>query len=127
VPEQGGPGGQAADVSSGASLTCKDSVLVGWGGALEDDIVSCPVLEVEDPGSSLKLQGCTVQLHPHSIQHRATILLRAMEHGTIRASGCKLVGPAPGSASGKSFATSVETHGVIALVSAAASVYTLAT
>jgi hypothetical protein len=27
---QGGLGGQAADAASGASLTCKDSLLVGW-------------------------------------------------------------------------------------------------
>jgi hypothetical protein len=120
LPEQGGLGGLAADVSSGACLTCKDSVLVSWGGALEGEVISCPVLMAQHSGSTLSVQGCTVQLHPDSSHLKTPILLRAMEHGNIRASGCKLVGPAPGSAPGKIVAAEADTHGVIALVSAAA-------
>jgi hypothetical protein len=118
--DQGGLGGLAADVFSGASLTCKDSVLVGWGGALEDDDISCPVLETMGRKATINVQRCTLQLHPDSTYLKPAIILRATEHASITATDCKLIGPAPGSSSGGETAATAETNATICLVSAAA-------
>jgi hypothetical protein len=115
---QGGLGGLAAETKSGAALTCKDSWLVGWGGAFDEDTLSCPVVAADGPRSALQLQGCTVQLHPDSTHSRPAILMCARGHASITATGCKLIGPAPGSTS-EARLTSAEAHSTIALVSAA--------
>jgi hypothetical protein len=121
VTMQGGLNAMAADVLSGASLTCKESMLVGWGGATDEDMVTCPVLRAEEPGSILKLQGCSVWLHPDSTHPLPAVILLAMDQASIRASGCKLTGPAPGSSPAKAVGAGADTHATIALVSAAAS------
>jgi hypothetical protein len=94
---QDGLGGPAADAATTASLTCKDSLLLGWGGASDQDYTSCPVVRVDGPGSTLQLQGCTVQLHPDSKHTRLAAILMATDHASATASSCKLVGPAQGS------------------------------
>jgi hypothetical protein len=121
---QGGPGGAAA-LALGGALTCSDSVLVGWGGATEDrsDLIqalSCPVAEAGYMGATVKLQGCTVQLHPDSWNPEAALLLRSSHHASLTAAGCKLVGPAPGNAPPEHM-NSVATagaNGALSLVSA---------
>jgi hypothetical protein len=118
--DQGGLGGLAADVFSGSCLTCKDSVLVGWGGALEDDDISCPVLEAQHPGSTINVERCTLQLHPDSTYSKPAIILRATEHASVTAADCKLIGPAPANSSGTmDTAAFAESHATICLVSAA--------
>jgi hypothetical protein len=101
-------------------LTCKDSVLVGWGGALEGDNISCPVLEAQHPGSTINVERCTLQLHPDSTYPKLAIILKAAQRASIIATDCKLVGPAPGNSSGRETAAFAETHATICLVSAAA-------
>jgi hypothetical protein len=119
--DQGGLGGLAADASTGASLTCKDSLLVGWGGASDQDDICCPILETQHSGSTLKVEGCTLQLHPDSRYSKPAVILRATDHASIRASGCRLVGPTPGNSSTMIVAAMAEAHGTIALVGTPAS------
>jgi hypothetical protein len=114
---QGGLGALAAEAHQGASLTCKDSVLVGWGGAVEHINASCPLVSARSVGTSLKLQDCVVQFHPDSRHPKPVGLLRAVTQGSTTASGCKLVGPAPGSCSERMFAAAAEDHGAISMVS----------
>jgi hypothetical protein len=118
--DQGVLNGIAADVFYGASLTCKDSFLVGWGGASDQEDIGCPVLMSGCPGSTLKLQGCTVQLHPDSTHPKPAVILMATDHASITASGCKFIGPAPGSQSREHGAAAALEQAAIALVSAAA-------
>jgi hypothetical protein len=116
---QGGPGGLAADAVLGGSLTCKDSLLVGWGGARDQDDDSCPVVAAVCQGSTVQLQRCTMQLHPESTHSMMAVILDAMDHASIQASSCKLIGPAPGSAPETAVIASAGTQATIALVSAA--------
>jgi hypothetical protein len=116
--DQGGLGAEAADVCSGASLTCKDSLLVSWGGATDVDNTSCPVLAASGPGSVLQLQKCTLQLHPDSVHPEPAMIFYARDYASVTASGCKLVGPAPGSTSEITSAAGAEAHATVVLVSA---------
>jgi hypothetical protein len=123
LPDQGGLGGLAADVFSGSCLTCKDSVLVGWGGILKDDGISCPLLQAGSCGTSVNVQQCTVQLHPDSTYPKPAVLLRATERASVTATDCKLTGPAPGNSSGMDTAATADTRAAICLVGGAAHVY----
>jgi hypothetical protein len=104
IPLQGGPNAYAAYSNKG-TLCCKDSLLVGWGGATDQlrDNTSCPVAAVMDAGSSLELDGCTIQLHPDSTHSLTTSLLGAVAHAQVKAVNCKFVGPAPGQSPAKSY------------------------
>jgi hypothetical protein len=108
----------AIKACSGSGITCKDSMLVGWGGPSGNLGLSCPVAEAGGGGCTLKLQGCTVQLHPESSHPRAAIVLRATESASITATGCKLIGPAPGNSAMTDVALAAEQHGDVSLVSA---------
>jgi hypothetical protein len=96
---QAGLGVQAADAYSGGSLSCKDSLLVGWGGVNDQGNISAPILEAAFTGSTMALQGCTLQLHPDSSYHMPANMMFARDDASITLSGCKLVGPAPGKSS----------------------------
>jgi hypothetical protein len=89
---------------------------------LNADDISCPVLEVQDCGTTATVQRCTLQLHPDSTYVRPAIVLRATHRASITATDCKLVGPAPGNSSGIDTAATAEAHATICLVSAAAHV-----
>jgi hypothetical protein len=92
---------------------------VGWGGASGDLGLSCPVAEAEGAGSTLKLQGCTVQLHPDSSHPSPVVVLHASRHASLTASGCKLAGPAQGKSMMKDIALAAGKYGDVSLVSAA--------
>jgi hypothetical protein len=114
---QGGLGGQAVDAIAGASVTCKDSLLVGWGGASDEDDICCPVVDASGAGSNMTVKGCTLQLHPNSRYPKIAVVVRAIDSGSATASDCKLIGPAPGSSSVVDMAAGGELNGAVALVS----------
>jgi hypothetical protein len=96
-----------------AQLTCKDSLLVGWGGATDQDCDSASVVHVSDQGAAASFEGCTLQYHEDS-QHMPLVLtghgcakgspdnpmpssmVVADQHGHLDMSQCHLVGPAGG-------------------------------
>jgi hypothetical protein len=73
---------------------------VGWGGATDQDRAkSCAIVEAADQGSTVKMQGCTLQYHLDS-KHALgidVVLVGRSSHAAL--SQCRLVGPAPGNAS----------------------------
>jgi hypothetical protein len=97
-------------VRNTAQLVCKDSLLVGWGGATDQDSESSSVVHVSDQGAAAIIEGCTLQYHPDS-KHMPTVLTHhgcakaspdnplpgslvvADEHGHVDLSECQLVGP----------------------------------
>jgi hypothetical protein len=52
---QGGLNSAAVEATKGGHLTCKDSLLVGWGGGTNNTNDSCPVAESHDDGTQLNL------------------------------------------------------------------------
>jgi hypothetical protein len=107
-----------AAYSIGGSLSCKDSLLIGWGGATDkpQDNVSCPIVIVDKAGGSLDLERCTIQLHPDSTHVLNTYLMAARVDAEIKASNCKFVGPAPGKSSGKAYGVSIQHNAAAAMV-----------
>jgi hypothetical protein len=99
-------------------MSCKDSLLVGWGGATDgvDDNISCPLVVVDDEDSSLELEGCTLQLHPDSTHSLPATLLGGRMSSQVKAVNCKLVGPAPGSSSAEVVGVLTQQHAAATLV-----------
>jgi hypothetical protein len=123
---QAGVGTHAVMAMQGGSLTCKDSLLVGWGGAVDHPgAIGCSVA-MATHNASLDLEACTLRLHPDSTHLVPTPVLFAKQHAHAKATDCKLVGPWPGSLtdSGMMVAGSdivgagVDTHASMTLVSA---------
>jgi hypothetical protein len=113
---QAGLNQPAAGVSDKAQLTCKDSLLVGWGGATDQDANRCNVVHTYGPGTSVVLEGCTLQYHPDSMHSLWTALVVAIERSHVSLSQCRLVGPAPGTASDTGFGVRAEQDATITLV-----------
>jgi hypothetical protein len=109
---QAGLNQPAAAVCDKAQLTCKDSLLVGWGGATDQDFESASVVLALGQGAAVSLEGCTLQYHPDS-QHTPTVLAHqglavagrpgdplpgslvvADWHVRVDLTQCQLVGPA---------------------------------
>jgi hypothetical protein len=101
------------------SLTCKDTLLVGWGGATDspDNNMSCPVAGVHHKGSSLELEGCTLQLHPESTHVLNTTLVAAASHAQVKGVSCKFVGPAPESSTARDYGVIAQQNATVGLVS----------
>jgi hypothetical protein len=116
-----------------AQLTCKDSLLVGWGGATDQDSESSSVINVSGRGVAA-CEGCTLQYHPDS-QHMPTVMFQegsyvqgqpdnpmpsslvvADEHGHVDLSQCQLVGPAYRSAALTGMGVRAEAYATINLV-----------
>jgi hypothetical protein len=107
---QAGPNAVAASSTNKGSLTCHDSLLVGWGGATDrqEHNMSSPVATVMETGSSLELERCTIQLHPDSTHSLPTPLLAASGHAQVKAVSCKFVGPAPGQSTAKAVGAALQ-------------------
>jgi hypothetical protein len=107
---QAGPNAYAALSINKGSLFCKDSLLVGWGGATDrqEQNMSCSVVTARENGSSLELEGCTIQLHPDSTHSLPTPLLAASGHAQVKAANCKFVGPAPGQSTAMSYGAALQ-------------------
>jgi hypothetical protein len=58
-----------------------------------------------------------VQFHPNSRQARDACVLIAVESSLIKARECRLIGPAPGSSSGREIGVAANTHATASLVS----------
>jgi hypothetical protein len=133
---QAGLNQPATLVRDQAQLTCKDSLLVGWGGATDQDIDSASIVYVSDQGAAASFEGCTLQYHPDS-QHMPLVLtgqgcttsspdtplpsslVVTEQHGRVDMSQCQLVGPAGGaseSAAPTGFGVRAGTHATITLV-----------
>jgi hypothetical protein len=97
---QAGLNQAVAYVYNKAQVTCKDSLLVGWGGATDQDDYSCPIVMAAEQGTSVKMQGCTLHYHPDSKHTLDAYLLLADKGAHAVLSQCRLVGPAPANASG---------------------------
>jgi hypothetical protein len=93
---QAGLNQPAARAVRQGQLTCKDSLLVGWGGAADHDTGSCPIVGAVESGTSVEMQGCTLQYHPDSKHTLDTSLLMVANSAQVALSQCRLVGPAPG-------------------------------
>jgi hypothetical protein len=52
---QGGLNCSAVGAEHGSHLTCKDSLLVGWGGGTDQDNMSCPVAGAWFEGTQLDM------------------------------------------------------------------------
>jgi hypothetical protein len=116
---QAGCNAAAVHVLGRGSVTCRDTVLVGWGGATDEDAeerASCPVAGVEEKSTRLELEGCTLQLHPDSTHVLPTSLLCARRHGRIQAANCRMVGPAPGSCTAMQYGVWAQAGAVVNLV-----------
>jgi hypothetical protein len=98
---QAGHNQPAAQALQRGQLTCKDSLLVGWGGAADQDMNSCPVVLASNQGTSVKVQGCTLQYHPDSKHTLDTFVVLARLDARMALSQCRLVGPAPGNTTGR--------------------------
>jgi hypothetical protein len=96
---QAGLNQAAAIVGLKGQLTCKDSLLVGWGGATDQDQSSCHIVCAAMPGSLIKMQRCTLQYHPDSKHTLGSDVVLVSECGHVALSQCRLIGPAPGNAS----------------------------
>jgi hypothetical protein len=107
-----------AVVDKKAQLTCKDSLLVGWGGATDQYIDNCHIDWACDRGTSAELQGCTLQYHPDSRHSRSFCLVVAVDQSHVSLSHCPLVGPAPGDAVSRGYGICSEDDGTITLVCA---------
>jgi hypothetical protein len=118
-----------------AHLTCKDSLLVGWGGATDQHLESSCVVCVSDQGVAA-LEGCTLQYHPDS-KHVPVVLTRhgqgcsveglpdnplpsslvvADQHCHVDLLKCQLVGPAFRDAAPTGFGVRAGAHATVALV-----------
>jgi hypothetical protein len=122
VMPQAGHNGYAAFCMNSGSLTCKDSLLVGWGGATDraEDNIGCPVTGSVKQGS-LSLEGCTIQLHPDSTHVLDSLLMGSSVDGQVKATSCRFVGPAPGRSSGATTGVAVQHKAHGNLVGAAVS------
>jgi hypothetical protein len=65
---QAGLNQPATGVCGKTQLTCKDSLLVGWGEATDQPGGSevLGVVHVDAPGTAATFDGCTLQYHPDS-------------------------------------------------------------
>jgi hypothetical protein len=113
---QAGLNQPAAEVSDKAQLTCKDSLLVGWGGATDQDDSSCSIVRAFDQGTSLVLEGCTLQYHPDSKHSLSFYMVKAFDHAHVSLSQCRLVGPAPADASTAGCGVQAQCYATITLV-----------
>jgi hypothetical protein len=116
---QAGLNAYAALASGKGSLTCKDTLLVGWGGATDNpqDNTSCSVAGAYEESTRLELEGCTLQLHPDSTHSLNTSLLHAHGHAQVQAVNCKLVGAAPGNCEVKQYGVMAQGSATVNLVS----------
>jgi hypothetical protein len=114
---QAGLNGYAAFSMGGGTLSCKNSLLVGWGGATDhEDDCSCPVVGADRQGSSLELEGCTIQLHPDSKHSLFTALLDASAHAQVKAVNCKFVGPVPENCTDRPYGVALQEAATMTLV-----------
>jgi hypothetical protein len=113
---QAGLNQPAAVANRQGQLTCKDSLLVGCGGAADDDDHSCPIVLVYDQGTSVKMQGCTLQYHPDSKHTLDSFVVAAAESAHAALSQCRLVGPAPGNTTGSRSGIAAIQQGTATLV-----------
>jgi hypothetical protein len=108
---------QSAAVANGqGQLTCKDSLLVGWGGAADVHDHSCSIVSATNQGTSVKVQGCTLQYHPDSKHTLDSFVVVATESAHAGLSQCQLVGPAPGDTTGRRFGIGAIAGGTATLV-----------
>jgi hypothetical protein len=98
---QAGLNQPAPQMNERGQLTCKDSLLVGWGGATEFNHSSCAIIGASRQGTSLKVQGCTLSYHPDSKHTREAHVLLVAESAHAALSQCRLIAPAPGNTTGK--------------------------
>jgi hypothetical protein len=117
IAVQAGLNGYAAFSMGGGTLSCKNSLLVGWGGFTEyEDDCSCPIAGAARQGSSLVLDGCTIQLHPDSKHSLFTSLLGAAIHAQVKAVNCKFVGAVPSNCRGRADAAVLQEGATMTLV-----------
>jgi hypothetical protein len=60
---------------------------------------------------------CTLQLHPESKQVLPGAVLVALKSSRLKATECRLIGPAPGSSSIDEYGVEAEEHAIVTLVS----------
>jgi hypothetical protein len=79
--------------------------LIGWGGATDAQANSCAVVTATDQGTSVKMQGCTLQFHSDSKHTLENYLVLVVTSAHVALYECGLVAAAPGN-------TTVEAGGV---------------
>jgi hypothetical protein len=79
---QGGLNCAAVAAVSGSRLTCKDSLLVGWGGGTDQDNLSCPVVYLwhEEPRLDLDRYQSMNAAAACPQQRLKSMLLTALVH-----------------------------------------------
>jgi hypothetical protein len=113
---QAGLNQAVANVYKKGQLTCKDSLLVGWGGATDVYDTSCGIIYAINQGTSVELHGCTLQYHPNSKHLLPTYLMVIALSAHASLSQCLLVGPAPEHAASSTAAATVAPEATLRLV-----------
>jgi hypothetical protein len=116
---QAGPGGHAAQTQDKGRLTISGSLLVAWGGATDQDKLTCPVVLARGRGTQMQLERCTLQMHPDSTHPLRTALVVAVDYPHVKLADCKLIGPTPGHSEIRAFAACANHHATVTLVSMA--------